>query len=129
MEKDKQIEEMAKAIYNLDHCEGYKDDRGCMYAPTCSVCKYGRENKAKQISELLTKQGYRKASDVARELSDHIEFAVELVIDTIISEIRKHRKVYDLDPVWLPTEDWLKETFNDLYKKFEKIFKQEDSKC
>ena len=65
MNTDKQIEEMAKAIYGLDHCEGYKDDRGCMYAPSCSVCKYGRENKAKQISELLAKQGYRKASDVA----------------------------------------------------------------
>ena len=73
MNRDKQIEEMAKAIYNLDHCEGYKDDRGCMYAPSCSVCKYGRENKAKQISELLAKQGYRKASDVAREIFEEIE--------------------------------------------------------
>lgn len=65
---NKQIEEMAKAIYNLDHCEGYKDDRGCMYAPTCSVCKHGRENKSKQISELLAKQGYRKADEVARQV-------------------------------------------------------------
>ena len=73
MNRDKQIEKMAKAIYNLDHCEGYKDDRGCMYAPTCSVCKYGRENKAKQISELLAKQGYRKASDVDREIFEEIE--------------------------------------------------------
>lgn len=76
MTAEKQIEEMAKAIYNLDHCEGYKDDRGCMYAPSCSVCKYGRENKAKQISELLAKQGYRKASEVAEEIFAEIEYLI-----------------------------------------------------
>lgn len=77
---EKPIEEMAKAIYNLDHCEGYKDDRGCMYAPSCSVCKYGRENKAKQISELLTKQGYRKASDVAREIERYLRLNEDIAI-------------------------------------------------
>lgn len=70
--KEKQIEEMAKAIYRLDYCEGYKDDRGCMYAPSCSVCKSGRENKAKQISVLIANQGYRKASEVAEEVIDEI---------------------------------------------------------
>ena len=84
---NKQIEEMAKTIYNLDHCEGYKDDRGCMYAPSCSVCKYGRENKAKQISELLAKQGYRKASEVADEIFAEIESKLTEEVKDILERI------------------------------------------
>jgi hypothetical protein len=91
---------MAKAIYNLDRCEGYKDDRGCMYAPSCSVCKYGRENKAKQISELLAKQGYRKASEVAREIFEEIEKLLRENQSTLIppyrSEITDWKTVFRL---------------------------------
>ena len=64
--------------------------------------------------------------DKDKQISNRIDFAVNIVIDTIISEIRKHRKLYNLDPVWLPTLSWLKETHNNLYKEFEKIFKHEE---
>lgn len=112
MDKDKQIEEIKKVLME-----------------TCKRTRSMQEDCMQDhYAEALYTKGYRKASEIFEEISNRIEFAVEVVIDTIISEIRKHRKIYDLDPVWLPTKSWLKETSNDLYKKFEKIFKQENSK-
>lgn len=72
MSKEKQIEEMAHEIRCLSYCEGYEDNRGCYIAPTCALCRSNRENNADQISKAIYHAGYRKQSDVAREIFEEI---------------------------------------------------------
>ena len=65
---DKQIEEMAYDVCNSSHCT--VEEWQC-----CSVCA-GLCEKAKRISEKLTAKGYRKASEVAREIFAEIEKSI-----------------------------------------------------
>ena len=69
MNKDKQIEEMAKDIDVI--CDAF-----------------GRVNFYR-TAELLTAKGYRKASDVAREIFEEIENALEL-LQRCVEEGRKN---------------------------------------
>ncbi len=66
---DKQL---AEALNNYPYCEGHKDNRGCYIAPSCDVCAMNRAMEAEHIKETLAKLGYRKESDVAREIITEI---------------------------------------------------------
>ena len=64
MSRDKQIEEMAKIL-------GDVEDRKCHHI-SCFDCPYGEENDTycteKVQASCLIEAGYRKASDVVREI-------------------------------------------------------------
>ena len=69
MNKDKQIEEMTNALCDID-CKGMK----------CGVCdSYGCEYRMQ--AEALYSAGYRKASEVAREIFEEIEENADLLYD------------------------------------------------
>ena len=58
MSRDKQIEEMAKAVCHLDR--------------TCDECMTSFECKAMMYAKRFYDAGYRKSSDVAREIFEEI---------------------------------------------------------
>ena len=80
MDSDKQIEEMAYDVCNSSHCT--VEEWQC-----CSVCA-GLCEKAKRISEKLTAKGYRKASEVAREIFEEI--------DKVLNFYKKYNPYNDL---------------------------------
>jgi hypothetical protein len=59
MSRDKQIEEMAKTVCHLDR--------------TCDQCMTSFECKAMTYAKRFYDKGYRKASEVAREIFEEIE--------------------------------------------------------
>ena len=59
MSKEKQIEEIAKTM-----CKNYGGCSKCMFFSSCDV---------KSFAMRLHEKGYRKASDVAREIFEQIE--------------------------------------------------------
>ena len=67
MNSDKQIDEMAKAVCHLDR--------------TCDECMTGFECKAMMYAKRFYNAGYRKASDVAREICEEIEHKINLALD------------------------------------------------
>ena len=80
IDRDKQIEEMAKALTNYEYklCERLPKDK-CLLTSTihaqvsCDYCK---------IAEFLYNAGYRKASDVVREIFEEIEKALDNSVET-----------------------------------------------
>ena len=72
MSKEKQIEEMAKEIKAMSHCEGYADDRGCYYANSCTACKEANAKQSTEKAKRLYNAGYRKQSEVTREIFEEI---------------------------------------------------------
>ena len=66
MNKDKQIEEMAKTVCHLDR--------------TCDQCMTSFECKAMTYAKRFYNAGYRKASEVAREIFEVIEEGIEAAV-------------------------------------------------
>ena len=71
MSRDKQIDEMVKVM--CGNREAYK---------TCKSCKLANVNaiaycRIEHYAECLAKEGYRKASDVAREIFEEIEHLLD----------------------------------------------------
>jgi hypothetical protein len=64
MDKEKQIEEMAKAVCHLDR--------------TCDQCMTSFECKAMTYAKRFYDNGYRKSSDVAREIFADLEKIIEV---------------------------------------------------
>lgn len=64
MTKEKQIEEMA---ISLRH-----DGRDCE-STTCLLCHNSRHCFERKLAEAVISKGYRKASEVAREIFEEIE--------------------------------------------------------
>lgn len=102
MSRDKQIEEMAKALtrYEYHLCERLPKDRCLLTSAvhaqvSCDYCK---------IAEFLVNEGYRKASDVVREIFEEIE-----------GLLAHHYIEWD----WCYYDDELGEDFADLKKKYE----------
>ena len=62
MSREKQIEEMAKAVCHLDR--------------TCEECMTSFECKAMMYAKRFYNEGYRKSSDVAREIFEEIEKSI-----------------------------------------------------
>ena len=60
MSREKQIEEMAREIEAMHHCEGYADDRGCYFANSCTACKSANTEKSTEMAKRLYNAGYRK---------------------------------------------------------------------
>ena len=85
MERDKQIEEMAKTVCHLDR--------------TCDQCMTSFECKAMTYAKRFYDNGYRKASDVAREIFEEIE------------------KVFGVD-LWLGSTPWKYADYERLKKKY-----------
>ena len=80
MTRDKQIEEMAKALtaYEKKLCDRLPKDKCLLTSAvhaqvSCDYCK---------ISEFLVNAGYRKASDVAREIFEEIEAEIKLALES-----------------------------------------------
>ena len=71
MDKEKQIEEMAKDIVIFDReCVRYCN------SVKCKDCHYFYQKEdcyMRRVAEKLVDKGYRKASDVAREIFEEIE--------------------------------------------------------
>ena len=83
MNRDKQIEEMAKALtsYEYSLCERLPKDKCLLTSAihaqvSCDYCK---------IAEFLVGKGYRKASDVAREIFEEIEKNMVVFGDATLS--------------------------------------------
>ena len=67
MSRDKQIEEMAKAVCHLDR--------------TCDECMTSFECKAMIYAKRFYNAGYRKASEVAREIFEEIDRMIYKVLN------------------------------------------------
>lgn len=85
MTEDKKIEEMAKTVCHLDR--------------TCDECMTSFECKAMTYAKRFYTAGYRKASDVAREISAEIEEGVKAAISALQFENNPiHKKCkYDIE--------------------------------
>ena len=84
MNRDKQIEEMAKAITEKQEA-GWEYVNGSEY--TTDVFNH-------ELAEHLYNRGYRKSTDVAREIFDEIEDAIEVAVSTLQFENNPiHRKI------------------------------------
>lgn len=79
MSRDKQIEEMAKDLEDV--CE----NRGCNYENGIRDCDKCR-------AEWLYELGYRKASDVAREIFEEIEELLNLQAKIVCKTRDKYRE-------------------------------------
>ena len=77
MNKDKQIEEMASVL--MSKCDSEID---CSKKADCDLCR----------AEHLYEKGYRKASEVAREIFEEIENALEL-LRRCVEEGRKNDSI------------------------------------
>ena len=67
MDKDKQIEEMAKSVCHLDR--------------TCDECMTSFECKAMMYAKRFYDAGYRKASDVARNIFGNLRILGHIDFD------------------------------------------------
>lgn len=100
MSKEKQIEEMAKALtkYEKVLCERLPKDKCLLTSAihaqvSCDYCK---------IAEFLYNAGYRKQSEVAREIFEDIEkscrvFGVYGIHGYLMDDIAKLKKKYTED--------------------------------
>lgn len=69
MSREKQIKEMAKTM-----CKNYGGCSKCMFFPSCDV---------KSFAMRLHENGYRKASDVAREVINTALSKIQIMISAI----------------------------------------------
>lgn len=67
MNKEKQIEEMAREIESMNYCRGYADDRGCYCANSCTACKTANKEQSVEKAKRLYNAGFRKQSEVATD--------------------------------------------------------------
>lgn len=86
MSRDKQIEEMAKDLCDID-CKGMK----------CDVCdSYGCEYRIQ--AEALYNAGYRKSTDVAEEIfaeiEEHIITKLPILGSDIVAHLAELKKKY-----------------------------------
>ena len=93
MNKEKQIEEMAKVIdcsLPLLDCEAWRCD-GCKYEKYKHMCMGIKQ------AEVLYNKGYRKASDVAREIFAEIEAikCVGLLPNSWVKQFAELKKKYE----------------------------------
>ena len=65
MNKDKQISEIAKILVEYEDCGD------------CQKCKYHNSCGEERIATNLYEAGYRKQSEVAREIFEEIEHAID----------------------------------------------------
>ena len=72
MSRDKQIDEMAKIM--CEECA--KDTSPCHYAKAGNMC-----DSVLKVAEFLYNAGYRKASDVAREIFEAFEGEMRSLIE------------------------------------------------
>ena len=72
MSREKQIEEMAKTVCHLDR--------------TCDQCMSSFECKAMVYAKRFYEAGYRKASEVAREIFEEIEKVVNYALCVDITD-------------------------------------------
>ncbi len=63
MDREKEIEEMAKTVYN-----------GCRVA--CSDCRERALCEVRHVAEVLVDEGYRKADEVRKETAKEVLFAL-----------------------------------------------------
>lgn len=54
-------------------------------------------------------------------MEDKLEKIAEVALQVMLDEIREHRRKNGLDPVWLPTEEWLSEKFQYFLECFKSI--------
>lgn len=93
--KDKQIEDMAKALtaYEKKLCDRLPKDKCLLTSAihaqvSCDYCK---------ISEFLVNAGYRKASEVAREIFEEIEKRLDgiTIVMGRLDSLRTYHKTLD----------------------------------
>ena len=96
MSKEKQIEEMAKDLQETHDYEGCE----AWHCGGCEYEKYGKGYFCSSIkqAEKMTAKGYRKSTDVAREIFEEIEpwlddyrnnYCTGLQFITFLAELRK----------------------------------------
>ena len=93
MSRDKQIEEMAK--YCCHPCELMEDDGSCYRGYDYKTCLCAESAKA------LYNAGYRKASDVAREIFEEIRAESSYCVASQNGVEIYHTKLYNISAIKL----------------------------
>ena len=124
MSKEKQIEEMARIIEkeedsSIDGCE-----KDCNYGDDfyCIDCKYWKENRCLHHfnpAEAIYNAGYRKASEVAREIFEDIEKSIATIKYTVDSPRYTHIPIETMVEVcnWI-LQDCIPKRLAELKKKY-----------